>query len=61
MKKDKVTHLRQDLIASWEVIWIDKLDHFLIWVLQETPPEVHLCINHMQGRYHTPAQRKELS
>ena len=59
LKKDKVTHLRQDLIASWEIIMIDKLDRFLIWVLQEAAPEVHLCINHLEGGYHTPAHRKE--
>lgn len=56
---DRVTHLRQDPIASWEVIIIDKLDCFLIWILQEAMPKVHLCINHVEGRYNTPARGKE--
>lgn len=56
---DRVTRLRQDPIASWEVIIIDKLDRFLIWILQEATPKVHLCINHMEGRYNTPARGKE--
>lgn len=38
---------------------IDKLDCFLIGVLQEAVPEVHLWVNHVEGRYNTPAQRKE--
>ena len=42
---DRVTRLRQDPVASWEVVVIDKLDRFLIWILQEATPEVHLCIN----------------
>ena len=38
---------------------IDKLDRFLIWILQEAAPTVHLCINHAESRYNTPARRKE--
>lgn len=59
LKKDGVTHLRQDLIASWEVRIIDKLDRFLVWVLEEAVPEVYLSINHLELRYNTPARRKE--
>lgn len=57
---DRVTRLRQDPVASWEVVVIDKLDRFLIWILQEATPEVHLCINHVEGRHNTPARGKEL-
>lgn len=59
LKKDKVTHLRQELVASREVMMIDKLDCLLIPVLQEAAPEVQLCINHLEGRDNTPARRKE--
>lgn len=38
---------------------IDKLDRFLIRVLEEAVPEVHLCVNHVDVRYNTSAQRKE--
>lgn len=32
-------YLRQELIASWEVMMMYKLDHFLIQVLQEVVPK----------------------
>lgn len=57
LKKEKGTHLRLDLIESWEVISIGKLECFLIRVLQEAVPEVHLCVDQMEGRYNTPARR----
>jgi hypothetical protein len=60
-KKKKETHMRQYLITSWEVIMIDKLNCFLIGVLQEAAPKVHLCIDQLEGRYNAPVQRSPLN
>lgn len=61
LKRDKVTHLRQDLIAPRKVIMVDKLDGLLVWVLQEAAPEVHLCSHQLELGHNTSAQRSPLN